>query len=77
MSDVIKQSGVDNRGRNKNGNVDHMHPNTRIRHLREQFGQAFAPGWDGERTLGDLLKESNVASLSQYLKQHGLREQAA
>jgi hypothetical protein len=65
MSEAVKQPG------RKSGNVDQMHPNTRIRHLREQFGPSFAPGWDGERTLGDLLKESNVSSLSQYLKQHG------
>lgn len=77
MSETPRQPGLDNRGREKGGEIDHKNPNTKIKHLREHYGHNFAPGWDGERTLGELLKESNVPSLSQYVKQHGHKEQAA
>lgn len=74
MSDAPRKPGLDNRERDKSGEIDRKHPSTKIKHLREHYGHGFAPGWDGERTLGELLKESNFPSLSQYVKHHGHKE---
>jgi hypothetical protein len=46
-------------------------PTTKIKHLREHYGKHFAPDWNDERTLGELLKESKFEILSQYVKHHG------
>lgn len=64
MSEAPKHPGLDGRARDKDGQIDHKHPTTKIKHLREHYGKNFAPGWDGERTLGELLKESNFESLT-------------
>jgi ribosomal protein S15P/S13E len=71
MSSTPKQPGLDGRGREKSGQIDHKHPTTKIKHLREHYGAHFAPDWDGERTLGELLKETKFESLTQYVKHHG------
>jgi hypothetical protein len=71
MSNAPKNPGLDGRAREKSGQIDHKHPTTKIKHLREHYGQHFAPDWDGERTLGELLKETKFESLSQYIKHHG------
>ena len=71
MSDAPKNPGLDGRAREKSGQIDHKHPTTKIKHLREHNGHNFAPGWDGERTLGELLKETKFESLTQYVKHHG------
>jgi ribosomal protein S15P/S13E len=71
MTDAPKNPGLDGRARDKSGQIDHKHPTTKIKHLREHYGKHFAPDWDGERTLGELLKESKFESLTQYVKHHG------
>jgi len=71
MTDAPKNPGLDGRGREPSGRIDHKHPTTKIKHLREHYGKGFAPGLDGERTLGDLLKESKFESLTQYVRHHG------
>lgn len=76
MSDQGKNP-LDDRVREKGGRIDVKHTTTKIKHLREHYGSHFAPGWDGERTLGELLKESGFESLSQYVKHHGIKEPAA
>jgi ribosomal protein S15P/S13E len=70
-SNAPKNPGLDGRAREKSGQIDHKHPTTKIKHLREHYGQHFAPDWDGERTLGELLKETKFESLTQYVKHHG------
>jgi hypothetical protein len=71
MDDTSKKTGLDGRGREKNGQIDHKHPTTKIKHLRAHYGAHFANGWDGERTLGELLSETKFESLTQYVKHHG------
>jgi hypothetical protein len=68
------KTGLDDRMRDKSGQIDRKHPNTKIKHLREHYGQNFAPGWDGEKTLGELLKDAKFESLTQYVKHHGHKE---
>ncbi len=46
-------------------------PTTKIKHLRAHYGLHFAPGWDGDSTLGELLRETKFESLTQYVKHHG------
>lgn len=75
MSD--NKTGLDGRKRGESGQIDHKQPTTKIKHLREHYGQHFAPGWDGERTLGELLKETDFSSLTQYVKHHGHKENQA
>ena len=55
MTDNPEKTGLDGRGREASGRIDHKHPTTKIKHLREHYGAHFANGWDGERTLGELL----------------------
>lgn len=77
MSNQSDERGIDNRRRERSGQIDHKHPATKIKHLREHYGKHFAPDWDGERTLGELLKETRFESLSQYIKHHGHHAQAS
>jgi hypothetical protein len=71
MSDAPKNPGLDGRAREKSGQIEHKHPTTKIKHLRAHYGWNFAPGWDGDSTLGELLKETKFESLTQYVKHHG------
>ena len=47
MSNAPKNPGLDGRAREKSGQIDHKHPTTKIKHLREHYGQHFAPDWEG------------------------------
>jgi hypothetical protein len=76
MSDEHKK-GLDDRDRDKSGQIDRKHPTTKIKHLRDHYGKHFAPDWDGEKTLGELLKATGFESLTQYVKHHGHKEPAA
>jgi hypothetical protein len=40
----MQQPGLDNRHRDKNGEISRKHGNTLIRTLRETYGHGFAPG---------------------------------
>jgi hypothetical protein len=56
------------RGQETSGSIEHLHPATKIKHLREYYGGHFANGWDDESTLGELLKENKFASLTEYVR---------
>jgi hypothetical protein len=71
MSNAPKNPGLDGRAREKSGQIEHKHPTTKIKHLRAHYGLHFAPGWDGDSALGELLKETKFESLTQYVKHHG------
>jgi hypothetical protein len=71
MANEPKNTGLDGRAREKSGRIDRKHPTTKIKHLREHYGSSFAPGWDGDRTLGELLKATKFESLTQYVKHQG------
>jgi hypothetical protein len=45
MESSMSQTGLDNRHRNKDGEISHKHGNTLIRTLREVYGQSFAAGY--------------------------------
>ena len=74
---ATSKPGLDGRERDKSGQIDRKHPTTKIKHLREHYGHNFAPDWDGEKTLGELLQASGFESLTQYVKHHGHKEPVA
>lgn len=69
MSDTSYPKGLDNRMRDKNGAIRRKRKDTQVRTLRKEYGADFAKGYPPETTLGTVLMQENVASLSELLKQ--------
>ncbi len=64
----MEEPGLDNRHRDKNGEISTKHGNTLISTLRQTYGQSFAPGQPGHKKLSEILHELDVGSLSQLVK---------
>ena len=64
----MKQPGLDGRHRDRDGEIDRKRADTLIDTLRGTYGPDFAPGWRGDRTLGDLRTKTGK-TLSQLLKE--------
>ena len=62
--------GLDERNRDKGGQIDKKHGNTLVRTLRKTYGEDFAPGVRGDMKLENLLKREKASSLSELLKKH-------
>jgi hypothetical protein len=62
--------GLDNRHRNKDGEISHKHGNTLIRTLRKVYGQSFAAGYPETEKLNEVLLHLNETSLSQLRRDH-------
>ncbi len=67
----MKQPGLDQRHRDKNGEIDRKHGNTLVSTLRQTYGAGFAPGIPGNAKLSDVLQQLDEPSLSQLV--HDLR----
>jgi hypothetical protein len=65
---MARKKGLDNRERDKGGQIDRKHGNTRVDTLRKTYGEDFAKGYRGDKLLENLLKDEKCESLSQYLK---------
>jgi hypothetical protein len=65
-----KQPGLDGRHRDKDGEIHHKMGNTRIRTLRDTYGEDFAEGHRSDMKLENLLKDTGATSLTDYLKNH-------
>src|SRR5450759_3780213 len=65
---AMEEPGLDQRHRDKNGEISKKHGNTLISTLRQTYGQGFAPGQPGHKRLSEILHELDVASLSQLVK---------
>lgn len=63
----MQQPGLDNRHRDKNGEISRKHGNTLIRTLRETYGRGFAPDCDPNAKLRDCLGQIDEKSLSQLV----------
>jgi hypothetical protein len=61
---------LDNRHRNKDGEISGKHGNTLIRTLRKIYGQNFAAGYPETERLSEVLRELNETSLSQLRRDH-------
>jgi hypothetical protein len=60
--------GLDDRCRDSNGEIRHKNGATRVRTLRETYGDGFAPGVRSDMKLDTLLDRTGAKSLSQLVK---------
>jgi hypothetical protein len=66
----MSKAGLDNRHRNKDGEISAKHGNTLIRALRKVYGQNFAAGYPDTESLSEVLLKLNETSLSQLRRDH-------
>ena len=66
----MSKAGLDNRHRNKDGEISSKHGNTLIRTLRKIYGQSFAAGYPETEKLSEVLLKLNETSLSQLRRDH-------
>jgi hypothetical protein len=65
---MTKDTSLDRRARDENGQIRAKNGNTRIDTLRETYGEGFAPGVRGDAHLNILLERTGNTSLSEYLR---------
>ena len=70
MESSMSKAGLDNRHRNKDGEISHKHGNTLIGTLRKVYGQSFAAGYPEAEKLSEVLLQLNETSLSQLRRDH-------
>jgi hypothetical protein len=68
--------GLDNRHRDKNGEISRKHGNTLISTLRKTYGSSFAVGFPDDAKLHDVLAKLDEPSLSKLVQDH-LKKTAA
>jgi hypothetical protein len=68
----MKEPGLDNRHRDKNGEISRKHGNTLIRTLRKIYGAGFAPSCSDHEKLSDVLHKLDEPSLTQLVRDHGI-----
>jgi len=61
-------TGLDDRCRDEDGEIRKKRDDTLVRTLRKTYGEDFADDFRSDATLGTVLKETNSASLSDYLR---------
>jgi hypothetical protein len=61
----IKEPGLDNRHRDKNGEISRKHGNTPVCTLRKIYGSGFATDFPGTAKLNDVLHKLGEPSLNQ------------
>jgi hypothetical protein len=66
----MSKAGLDNRHRNRDGEISHKHGNTLIRTLRKIYGQGFAAGYPETEKLSEVLLQLNETSLNQLRRDH-------
>jgi hypothetical protein len=66
----MSKAGLDNRHRNKDGEISHKHGSTLIRTLRKVYGQSFAAGYPDTEKLSEVLLQLNETSLSQLRRDY-------
>jgi hypothetical protein len=66
----MKQPGLDQRHRDKNGEISRKHGNTLVRTLRGVHGPGFAEGFKDTDRLSDVLHALDEPSLSKLVRDH-------
>ena len=66
----MKQPGLDQRHRDRNGEISRKHGNTLVRTLRRIHGQDFAEGFKETDKLSDVLQTLDEPSLSRLVRDH-------
>jgi hypothetical protein len=64
----MSRKGLDDRSRDRDGEIRHKNSNTRLDTLRETYSLGIAKGLRGDMHLGTLLKRFGAESLSRLLK---------
>jgi hypothetical protein len=67
----MKESGLDARHRDKDGEISKKHGNTLVGTLRKIYGKGFAAGYPDTATLSEVLHQLNETSLSQLRRDYG------
>jgi hypothetical protein len=70
MESSMSKPSLDNRHRNRDGEISGKHGNTLIRTLRKVYGQGFAAGYPETEKLSEVLLKLNETSLSQLRRDH-------
>jgi hypothetical protein len=70
MESSMSKAGLDNRHRNKDGEISAKHGNTPVRTLRKIYGQGFAAGYPETAQLREVMLQLNETSLSQLRRDH-------
>ena len=70
MESGMSKTNLDNRHRNKDGEISGKHGNTLIHTLRKVYGQSFAAGYPETEKLSEVLHKLNETSLSQLRRDH-------
>jgi hypothetical protein len=68
---MADKRGFDGRERDEDGRIRTKNGATRIRTLRNIYGDDFAAGFRGDMKLDTLLDLNGSKSLSDYRKKHG------
>ena len=66
----MKELGLDDRHRDKNGRISRKHGNTLVGTLRKIYGSGFASKFQEGDRLSDVLHKLDAASLSQLHNDH-------
>jgi hypothetical protein len=66
----MKEPTLDQRHRDKNGEIHRKHGNTHVGTLRKHYGAGFAPGFKDTDTLAHVLATLDEPSLTKLVKDH-------
>lgn len=66
----MKEPGLDERHRDKSGEIERKKGNTRVDTLRETYGDDFLSDYRGDAHLETVLEETGAESLSELVKEH-------
>jgi hypothetical protein len=64
----MKQPGLDNRHRDRDGEIHRKRSDTLVGTLRKEYGPEVAKGYRSNAKLGMVLKREGVGSLDDLLK---------
>lgn len=60
--------GLDDRQRDKSGEIQRKRSDTKVATLRKEYGEEFARGYRSDAKLGTVLEREGAESLDQLLK---------
>ncbi len=66
----MQQPGLDQRHRDRDGEISKKHGNTLVRTLRKTHGPNFAQGFEETDKLSDVLQTLDEPSLSRLVRDH-------
>jgi len=70
----MKEPGLDKRHRDKDGEIDRKHGNTRVGTLRKTYGEDFLDDGRSDAKLETVLEDTEAESLTQIVKEYRRRK---